>query len=85
VTYDATYKTLYSQVPNKRGVLETGGRKKFRNLINGEVNISGVEGRNLSNDFTCLYKEGKKKQVVIKHRANIYTEALYFALNIERE
>ena len=26
-----------------------------------------------------------KKQVVVKHRAKIYTEALYFALNIGRE
>ena len=27
----------------------------------------------------------EQKQVVIKHRAKIYTETLYFALNIERE
>ena len=27
----------------------------------------------------------EQKQVVIKHRAKMYTEALYFALNIGRE
>ena len=39
--------------PNKQG-----GRKEFRNLINGRVKIKG--GWELSNDFTLLYKEGKK-------------------------
>ena len=32
------------------------------------------------NDYNKRWKE--QKQAVIKHRAKIYTEALYFALNI---
>jgi len=31
------------------------------------------------------YKMMERKQVVIKHRAKIHTEALYFALNIGHE
>ena len=60
--------------PNRQG-----DWKKFRNLVNGVVEING-DGWNLRKGFKLLYKE--QKQVVIKHRAKIYTAAPYFAIKI---
>ena len=71
---------LYSQVPIKggRGPTKRGSEK---------IPKSNKLGVGILERWLYMMVKGKKeqKQVVIKHRAKIYTEALYSTLNSECE